>query len=61
MDIVGGLAHVRCGPWSLVAATSADELLLIASFVRRPPPELRIAALDRDSILRVANGVALAA
>jgi DNA polymerase III subunit epsilon len=29
----------------------ADELLLVASFLRRPPPELRIVRLDAESIL----------
>jgi DNA polymerase III epsilon subunit family exonuclease len=31
-----------------------DELLLIGTFLRRPPPELRVAPLDRDRILRQA-------
>ena len=38
-----------------------DELLLIASFLRRPPPELRVVALDRDAVIAAVNGVALAA
>jgi DNA polymerase III epsilon subunit family exonuclease len=29
-----------------------DELLLIGTFVRRPPPELRVAPLDAEEILR---------
>ena len=29
-----------------------DELLLVSTFVRRPPPELRVAPLDADEILR---------
>ena len=41
-------------------AAAADELLLIAAFLRRPSPELRVTELDRDSILAAANGVALA-
>ena len=38
-----------------------DELLLIASFLRRPPPELHVVALDRDAVIAAVNGVALAA
>jgi len=34
-----------------------DELLLVDSFLRRPPPELRIASLQRDEILRARNSV----
>ena len=34
-----------------------DELLLVDSFLRRPPPELRIAPLQRDEILRARNSV----
>jgi DNA polymerase III epsilon subunit family exonuclease len=29
----------------------ADELLVVGSFLRRPPPELRVLPLDRDAIL----------
>jgi hypothetical protein len=28
-----------------------DELLLVGSFLRRPPPELRVVPLERDRIL----------
>jgi len=31
-----------------------DELLLIGTFLRRPPPELRVAPLDAEAILRLA-------
>ena len=34
-----------------------DELLLVDSFLRRPPPELRVAPLQRDAILRARNSV----
>ena len=61
LEVEAGLADVRRGATSELAATEADELLLIVSFLRRPPPELRIAELDRDAILEAANGVALAA
>jgi excinuclease UvrABC nuclease subunit len=36
----------------------ADELLAIGSFVRRPPPELLVAPLERDAILRRAAALA---
>lgn len=35
-----------------------DELLLVDSFLRRPPPELRLAPLRREAILRAAQGLA---
>jgi hypothetical protein len=31
-----------------------DELLLIGTFLRRPPPELRVAPLERDIIIKQA-------
>jgi DNA polymerase-3 subunit epsilon len=34
-----------------------DELLLVDSFLRRPPPELRVAPLDREAILRARDSV----
>jgi DNA polymerase III subunit epsilon len=34
-----------------------DELLLVDSFLRRPPPELRVAPLRREAILRVRDAV----
>ena len=42
-------------------AIAADELLLLATFMRRPAPELRVVALERNAILAATNGVALAA
>ena len=42
-------------------AIAADELLLLATFMRRPAPELQVVALERDAILAATNGVALAA
>jgi excinuclease UvrABC nuclease subunit len=37
---------------SVVAPDALDELLLVGTFMRRPPPELRIAPLDADAIVR---------
>jgi hypothetical protein len=34
-----------------------DEVLLVDSFLRRPPPELRVAPLRREAILRIAASV----
>jgi len=34
-----------------------DELLLVDSFLRRPPPELRVAPLERHAILRAARRI----
>jgi hypothetical protein len=39
----------RAGP--SLAPEDADELTVVASFMRRPPPELRIVSLDADQIL----------
>jgi hypothetical protein len=33
------------------APEHADELLVVAGFLRRPPPELRVASLDAAEIL----------
>jgi DNA polymerase-3 subunit epsilon len=38
-----------------------DALRLIASFLRKPPPELRVAALERDAICALVDGIPLAA
>jgi DNA polymerase III epsilon subunit family exonuclease len=35
-------------------AESLDDLMLVGTFLRRPPPELRVARLDVDDILRSA-------
>ena len=61
LEIDAGLADVANADSTELAATTAEELLLIASFIRRPPPELRVVALERQAILAAANGVALAA
>jgi DNA polymerase III epsilon subunit-like protein len=34
-----------------------DELFLVATFIRKPPPELRIVPLDKEAILRAAAQV----
>jgi DNA polymerase-3 subunit epsilon len=43
------------------APEDADELRLVASFLRRPPPELRVVALELGAIRAVVAGLPLAA
>jgi hypothetical protein len=50
LEVLAGLGASTGGSASL-APEDADELLLIARFLRRPPPELRIVPLDADRIL----------
>jgi DNA polymerase III epsilon subunit family exonuclease len=52
LEVEAGLA--AC---SRVGEVDVDELLLIGTFLRRPPPELRVAPLDADEILRLAAGL----
>jgi DNA polymerase III subunit epsilon len=39
------------------AAEELDHLLLVGTFLRRPPPELRVARLETEAILRSARGL----
>jgi hypothetical protein len=49
LEIRAGIGEVRtAGPSS--APEDADELLLVGSFLRRPPPELLVLPLDEGSI-----------
>jgi hypothetical protein len=43
------------------APGDADELRVIASFVRRPPPELRVSSLEVGEICELVDGIPLAA
>ncbi len=61
LEVEAGLTEVRRALPAVLEATVADELLLVGAFLRRPPPELRVAELDREAILAAVNGVALAA
>jgi DNA polymerase III subunit epsilon len=59
----GGGAHLEIEA-GLAAARRAgeldlDELYLVARFLRRPPPELKIVPLEKDAILRAAGAAAL--
>ena len=53
IEAEAGLAAARAAEPSL-APEDADELQLIGTFLRRPPPELRVAPLEADAILRLA-------
>jgi hypothetical protein len=54
LEVEAGLAAARRaladGP--SLAPEHADELAVLATFLRRPPPELSVCPLDRDAILR---------
>jgi excinuclease UvrABC nuclease subunit len=52
LEVEAGLAATRRR-----GELDLDELLLVDSFLRRPPPELRIAPLQRDAILRARESV----
>jgi len=43
------------------APEDADELRLVGSFLRRPPPELRVCELEVDAICTLVGGLPLAA
>ena len=61
LEIEAGLAEIARKEVCGTVPEVVDELLLIASFLRRPPPELHVVALDRDAVIAAVNGVALAA
>ncbi|MBA3788240.1 MAG: UvrB/UvrC motif-containing protein [Actinobacteria bacterium] len=50
VEVEAGLAAARCGSPSR-GPEDTDELLLVGSFLRRPPPELRVVPLDAEQIL----------
>jgi excinuclease UvrABC nuclease subunit len=50
LEIEAGLAASR-----RAGELDLDELLLVDSFLRRPPPELRVAPLRREAILHTAE------
>src|SRR5262249_46356946 len=52
LEIEAGLAATR-----RAGELDLDELLLVDSFLRKPPPELRVAPLRREAILRVRESV----
>ena len=60
VEAAAGLAEARGAQLSLTAA-DADEVLVVARFLRRPPPELAVVPLDAAAIAAAADGVPLAA
>jgi DNA polymerase-3 subunit epsilon len=54
LEVEAGLAIARRAP----QAEELDELLLLDSFLRRPPPELRVVPLRREAILDAAARLA---
>jgi DNA polymerase-3 subunit epsilon len=61
LEVDAGLSAVDRQLPADLEAIAADELLLLATFMRRPAPELQVVALERNAILAATNGVALAA
>ena len=53
LEVEAGLAACSSVAQSHVQAEDADELLLIGAFLRKPPPELRVAPLEAEEILRL--------
>jgi len=53
LEVEAGLAASR-----RTGDLDLDELLLVDSFLRRPPPELRVTELERESILAAAQRLA---
>ncbi len=53
VEISAGAAEARAAAAAGVThdPDAADELLLVASFVRRPPPEVSVLPLDEAAIL----------
>jgi DNA polymerase III epsilon subunit family exonuclease len=54
LEIEAGLAETNCATPDVLAAEELDALLAIGTFLRRPPPELRVAPLEASAILRLA-------
>jgi DNA polymerase III epsilon subunit family exonuclease len=65
IEVEAGLAAVRETERQVtdcyLAAQELDALLLVGTFLRRPPPELRVAPLDAEAILRRAAALPLPA
>src|SRR5205823_5698436 len=62
LEVEAGLAAARRKTHVSVPVTDReldlDELLLVDSFLRKPPPELRVAPLEREPILGAARRLA---
>jgi len=60
LEVEAGLAAARRAetPSNTVLLGVLEELLLLGTFLRRPPPELRRVPLEREAILRAAEALA---
>jgi DNA polymerase-3 subunit epsilon len=54
LEVDAGLAEVDARAHGELDPEELDALLLVGTFLRRPPPELRVAPLVREEILRLA-------
>jgi hypothetical protein len=54
LEVEAGLAETNFAAPDHLAAEEVDGLLAIGTFLRRPPPELRVAPLEAKAILRLA-------
>jgi excinuclease UvrABC nuclease subunit len=54
LEVEAGLAETNCATPDHLAAEEVDALLVVGTFLRRPPPELRVAPLETEAILRLA-------
>jgi DNA polymerase-3 subunit epsilon len=52
LEVAAGLAAVEQAPPCDLAPEEIDALLVVGTFLRRPPPELRVAPLEAEAILR---------
>jgi DNA polymerase-3 subunit epsilon len=52
LEVEAGLAAAEQVPAAFLAAEEVDALLVVGTFLRRPPPELRVAPLEAGAILR---------
>jgi excinuclease UvrABC nuclease subunit len=57
LEIEAGLAACRRGPRDAAPESDLDELFLVGTFLRRPPPELQVVPLEKEAILRAAARV----
>ena len=57
LEVEAGLAVSNLVAQSHLPAEDVDALLLIGTFLRRPPPELRVAPLEAEAILRQAEAL----
>lgn len=53
LEIEAGLA--ACRRAAAAGPADLDELFLVGTFLRRPPPELRVVPLEKEAILRAAT------